>query len=358
MSPKPRELDPNFKPAEVAEQLAWYDALELGVRGQGWPGDELATPYDRLPARAQSLVRPPVWELSRQSAGLRVAFATDAGEIAARWVLRSDSLAMSHMPASGVSGLDLYTRCSGEWRWAGSARPESRQASGSLLKGAHPARREYLLYLPLYNGVESLQIGVDASATFEPAEPDQRPPICFYGTSIVHGGCASRPGMAYPAILGRRLDWPTLNLGFSGNGQAEGEMAELLAELDVACYVIDPLPNLQPDQVIPRVGHMVRHLRSARPDVPIVLVESVIYQDALAVARQARCHTSNANLKKVRDQLLADGVASIHYVRGEDLLGPDGDATVDGTHPTDLGFARMAEAIEPTLRRALGLTGI
>ena len=115
-----------------------------------------------------------------------------------------------------------------------------------LVKGLKPGRREYVLYLPLYNGVQEVKIGVPEGATLEVAGP--RPvgtkPIVFYGTSILQGGCASRPGMAYPAILGRRLDWPTINLGFSGNALSEPEVAQLLAELDPAVYVLDPLPNM------------------------------------------------------------------------------------------------------------------
>src|ERR1017187_7975974 len=140
-------------------------------------------------------------------------------------------------------------------------------------------RREYLLYLPLYNGVEEVKIGVPPEAKFESALP--RPaglkPIVFYGTSIVQGGCASRPGMAYPAILGRRLDRPQINLGFSGNAWSEPEVAQLLAELDPAAYVLDPLPNMKEEWVVPRLARFVEILRGAHPKTPIVLVENVPY---------------------------------------------------------------------------------
>ncbi len=353
---KIEERDTDFAPALVSNGLKWYDIRELGIEGCGW--NATATPYDRLPARAQGVVREPVWLLSQHSAGLCVRFVSDAPSIRARWSLRFDSLAMNHMPASGVSGLDLFAMDGCEWRWLGVGRPSAFPVNEELLAGALcPGRRQYLLYLPLYNGVDSVFIGIpeDASLSRAPGYPEtRRAPICFYGTSIVQGGCASRPGMAYPALLGRRLGRPTLNLGFSGNGQAEPEMARLLAELDPCVYVLDPLPNLSSPQILERMGPLVETLREAHPLTPIVLVGTIAYQDAwLVMSRAKRERESRAELEDVYRRLEQKGVGNLYRVAGEDLLGHDGLGTVDGTHPTDVGFLRMAEAIEPLLRRAL-----
>jgi hypothetical protein len=220
-----------------------------------------------------------------------------------------------------------------------------------------PGRRQYRLYLPLYNALEAVAIGVPPEAAFEPAPPWPKRaarPICFYGTSITQGGCASRPGMAYPAILGRRRDWPTINLGFSGNAQSEPEIAELLAELDPAVYVLDPLPNMKPEWVAERMEPFIRKLRAAHPRTPIVLVEHIEIGNGLFVpTRRSSYTTSNAHLRKIFDKLVRAGDRRLFYVRGEKLLGDDGEGTVDGVHPTDLGFVRMADAIEPVLKRVL-----
>src|SRR5262249_29415705 len=143
--------------------------------------------------------------------------------------------------------------------------------------------REYLLYLPLYNGVKSVEVGVPKGAALTKASPrpaDHAKPLVFYGTSITQGGCASRPGMVHTAILGRRLERPVINLGFSGNGRMEREMAELLAELAPAVYVLDCLPNMDAALVAQRVEPFVRTLRKARPDTPILLVEDRSYTTA------------------------------------------------------------------------------
>jgi len=160
--------------------------------------------------------------------------------------------------------------------------------------------------------------------------------------------------MAYPAILGRRLNAPTINLGFSGSAQCEPELARFLAELDPAVYVLDPLPNMNAEMIAERFEPFVRVLREARPDTPIVLVENIVYADGDFVqTRRTRVTEANAKLEEIYRQLTRSGQRKVFYVRAARLIGDDGEATVDGTHPTDLGFVRMADAIEPALRRAL-----
>lgn len=333
-------------------ELSWHDVSGLELEGKGW--SETAHRYDRLPARAKGVVREPVWNLSLNSAGLCLRFVTDSPAVAADWKLRSTNLAMDHMPATGVSGLDLYVRRGRAWHWLGVGRPTAQTNRTFLVNDMPRARREYVLYLPLYNGIDSLLIGLTAGAKLRNAPARARRaarPICFYGTSITNGGCASRPGMAYPAILGRRLNRSIVNLGFSGNGLMEPEMAALLAELDPSVYVLDPLPNLQPAQVAERIAHAVRTLRAARPKTPIVLVESITYQDGFLVeSRRARYTGSNKALRELHRRLVAEGITGLHYAKGEGLLGPDGEATVDGTHPTDVGFLRIADLLEPVLK--------
>ena len=319
--------------------------------GQGWPAE--SQPFCRMPDRAQTVVRPLLWELSRLSAGLNVRFRSDSALIAARWSLLNEDLGSSHMAPTGVSGLDLYARDEDIWRWAGVGRPAQIEGNRAILLDAESAApREYLLYLPLYNGTRELSIGVNGS--FELITDEARRPICFYGTSIVQGACASRAGMAYPAILGRWLDWPALNLGFSGNSRAEPEVAELLAELDPAIYVLDPLPNLRAPAVAALMGGFVETLRAARPKTPIVLVGNILYCNAwIKPSERQRQIESNDALRVVYQNLLAASVGDLHLVEGQSLLGDDGEATVDGTHPTDVGFQRIARALLPLLQTLL-----
>jgi lysophospholipase L1-like esterase len=334
------------------DSLKWHDVRDWGVEGKGWQDTERC--FDRLPARAKTLVRKPVWDLSRHSAGMCARFETDATALSARWTLLSPSLAMWHMPSTGVSGLDLYTQDDlGRWRWLAVGNPTAQKAQGQLVGGLPPGRRQFMLYLPLYNGTESLEIGLDPKTSVHPLAPRAKP-IIFYGTSITHGGCASRTGMAYPAIVGRRLDRATINLGFSGNGTLDLEVATLMAELDAGVYVIDCLPNVAAATVAERTEPLVRTLRKARPTTPIVLVEDRTYADATHLpARRERNLASRAEFRKAYARLMAAGDSHLHYVLGDHLIGDDGEGTVDGSHPTDLGFLRIADALEPVLKPLL-----
>jgi lysophospholipase L1-like esterase len=356
--PTAESLDPNMKVVQPKDDLIWHDLREFTIEGRGW--EDVTRYYSRLPDRAQGKVRAPVWDLSQRSAGICARFVTDSPKISACWTLLREQLAMDHMPATGVSGLDLYVRHEGRWRWLGLGRPtKSPTNTAELVAHLPPGRREFLLYLPLYNGVEQVRIGIKAEHSIEPAPPrppGRRRPICYYGTSIVMGGCASRPGMCHAAILGRKLDWPMLNLGFSGNGQLEPEVGEFLAELDPQLYMLDCNPNLQADQITERLEPMIRRLRAARPQTPIVLVEGVVYTQSYLVGhRRDRCMGSNAAHRAIFEKLKDSGMENLFNVPGETLLDPAGEGTVDGTHPTDVGFVHMADAIEPVLRRALNL---
>lgn len=349
------KLDSSQATASADGAVLWYDFAELDIEGKGWADTKAS--YDRLPARAESMVRGPVWNLSRQSAGLCGRFVTDAPTISVRWSLLSANLAMPHMAATGVSGVDLYVKTDHGWRWLACGFPAAQNNEVALVQGLPTAEREYMIYLPLYNGVTKLEVGVPKEHTLAKAPPrpaDRAKPIVFYGTSITQGGCASRPGMVHTAILGRRLDRPIINLGFSGNGKMEPEMATLLAELDPAVYVLDCLPNMGAQEVAERVEPFVRTLRAARPSTPIVLVEDRNYTDGFLVAsKRERNEASHAALRAAFERLVGDSVKELHYLSAEALLGDDGEATVDSSHPTDLGFMRQAEAFQGTLEKLL-----
>jgi hypothetical protein len=330
----------------------WHDLRSLGIEGQGWTATK--APYDRLPAKAEGVVRPPVWGLSRHSTGLCVRFVTDASTIQVRWNLTSPNLAMPHMPATGVSGVDLYMLSDkGTWQWLGVGQPTKQLNQTRIATGIPPGRHEFLLYLPLYNGVTDAAIGVpkEANVILAPPRPEhRRRPIVFYGTSITQGGCASRPGMVHTAIIGRSLQCPVINLGFSGNGTMDPEVGNLIAELDAALYVIDCLPNMNAKAVQERAGSLVTRLRQARPSVPILLVEDRSYSNASVIpGLRQRNAESRAALRRVLEQLKSQGVTGIHYLAGDKLLGDDGEGTVDGSHPTDLGFARQAEVMRAAI---------
>jgi hypothetical protein len=351
---EPKPLDAGLGKADEKGPLVWFDIRDLGIEGQGFR--DTKAPYDRLPARAEGKVRDAVWNLSRDSAGMCVRFVTDSPAVHCRWTLTKANLAMPHMAATGVSGVDLYVKTDRGWRWVACGRPTAQSNNAALISGIAAGRREWLLYLPLYNGVSSVEIGIGKPSQISPLprESSAARPIVFYGTSITHGACASRPGMVHTAILGRRLDRPVINLGFSGNGRMETEVVELINEIDAEMYVIDCLPNMTAAEVTERTGPLVALLRKEHPNTPIVLVEDRTYADAhINPAKRERNDSSRIAFKAEYDKLVAAGVKGLSYIPGEHLLGDDDEGTVDSSHPTDLGFVRQADAMETVMRPLL-----
>ncbi|HUU26727.1 MAG TPA: SGNH/GDSL hydrolase family protein [archaeon] len=325
------KLDPGL--ARVDSSIAWYDVRDLGVEGKGWSDTE--DYYDRLPVRARQIVRDEVWSLSKNSSGLCVRFLTDAVRIAAAW---DGGGGMPHMAATGVSGVDLYVKKDGKWRFLRVGKPDQERTARMLHDNLPGEPAEYLLYLPLYNRVTKVEIGIPPEAMIARVPSPAGKPVVFYGTSITQGGCASRPGMAYPAILGRWLDRVTINLGFSGNGRMEPEVAGFLAELDPAVYVIDCIPNVS-EKIGELTGPLVKIIRQKHPETYILLVEDVRPGDAEA----------NNQLDLAYRRLLAEGDRNVFLLQGEGMIGDDLEATVDTRHPTDLGFIRMAEGFKGAL---------
>ncbi len=338
----------------AAANLDWHDVTAWGVEGRAWPEQARLRWFDRFPAAAQKTVTPAVWSLSRDSAGMMVRFKTDASLIHVHYKLLKEKLGLPHMPATGVSGVDLYARdAAGKWRWVQVTKPDQQEVRAEIIKDLAPGYREYAAYLPLYNGVESLEIGVPKGAKFEGLAPRANP-IVYYGTSITHGACASRPGMVHAAILGRRFDMPVVNLGFSGNGRMDAAVGDFLTQIDAAVYVIDCLPNMTPAVVREKCVPLVKQLRAVRPDTPIILVEDRRFSNDWITPAKAKFHDENhAALREAFAALQKAGVKNLHYIPGDALYGTDTEGATDASHASDLGFMRQADVMEPYLRTAL-----
>jgi GDSL-like lipase/acylhydrolase family protein/SGNH-like hydrolase/esterase family protein len=341
-------------PAPTPE-LEWVDARKLTVEGLGFKDVKL--PYDRLPGRAEGVVPAPVWSLSRDSAGVLVRFTAATPEIHARWTITNQNLAGANITAIASSGLDLYARTdAGKWRWLGIGQPKFPDTTAPLITGIPATEREFMVYLPLRNGVTRLEFGVPKGATIRPgpARAAGSKPIVFYGTSITHGIGASRAGMTHVAMLGRTFHREVINLGFSGNGRMEPEVLKFVAELDPAVFVLDCLPNMGAQLVTERTVPGVKLLREAHPNTPILLVEDRNIQSGFLVAARRTANEANhAALREAFAALQAENVPHVSYLEGANLLGDDGEGTVDGSHPTDLGFTRQAAEFERVLRPVL-----
>ena len=265
---------------------------------------------------------------------------------------------MKNMHAFGQTGVDLYA--DGVFRGTAIADHDSKPGVTSeytYFKEEPRTGREITLYLPLYMPVKVLGIGLDAEAHVQPAKPFAvSEPVVFYGTSITQGGCASRSGMSYQAILGRMLNLDYVNLGFSGNGIGEPELARAVASIHASCFVLDFAQNNPTlESLTQAYAPFLEVIRSAHPETP-VLVITPIYSAHESWSPDARLEDMRELIRQVASKRIAAGDRHLEIIEGTDLLGPSrGDGLVDGTHPNDLGFQWMAEGLAGRIAKILGL---
>jgi len=344
--------------------MKWWNPAAadfLVINGKGWHGTEIDM-YSRLPKKAENVVREPVWNLSQQSAGLSIRFRSNSNQILVRYQV-SGNLNMYHMQTTGVSGMDLYAKDNdGNWLWKNGkySLEDTIKVDFSPInkkEQTHNLGREYRLYLPLYNSVEWMEIGVLEDSRFEvlPVRPEK--PIVVYGTSIAQGACASRPGMAWTNILSRKMDNQVINLGFSGNGRFEKEVVNLISEIDARIFILDCLPNMvrwsdiNSEETYSRVMRSVKQLKQQHPKTPVLLVEHAGYSDGGLNSERFEVYTNlNEKLRTAYKDLLEQGYHQIYYLTKEEL-GLDMQSFVDGTHPNDLGMMQYADGYEKTLRK-------
>lgn len=340
-----------------ANAQIYHDMRDFTVYGTLAP--DAAKRYSRLPDSLSTQVKESLWNLGQNSAGLSIRFATDASDIYAKWNSLNQTK-MNHMNPVGIRGLDLYTlNPDGTWAFVGSAIPSSKEENkATIVKGMGRKMREYMLFLPLYDGIYDLKIGVNKGAVLKKSESSvirRDKPVVMYGTSILQGGCASRPGMAHTNILQRMLNREVVNLGFSGNGHLEPEIARLMASKDAGVYVIDVLPNNTVKSLTANLEPFYHILRNAHPDTPILLVESPMYpRTKIDASYRNSIKSLNSALRDFYDRMKAGGDKHIHYFESKDILDPESEGSIDGIHFTDIGFKHFAEQLCPTLRTLLG----
>jgi hypothetical protein len=341
--------------------MNWMNFPDERVRVDGLPWFEENSPsLWRLPERMAPSLSEAVWYLAKQPAGSRLRFSTDSTELGIR-VNYPEAAGYVNMSIIGQMGIDVYLDGVYAKSFAPQAVTESQvgQCEQIVLEGLEKEPREVCIYLPNYALVDVLAIGVSDDANLgEPTGYTVERPVAFYGSSITQGGCAGRSGMSYQAILGRMLDIDVVNLGLSGNGLGEPELAEAMAEIDASVYVLDFAVNLPDAAAVERVyAPFMKIIRDRRPDVPMICV-TPIFASAEFYSQPTRERLGGMRdvVRKAVAERVVDGDQMLRLVEGYSLLGPDiPDGHVDGVHPNDIGFLAMADGLAPHVAELLGL---
>ena len=346
--------------ALAADESAWrwipISTPQIEIDGLPWFTENGGGLF-RLPERRKDTYRKPVWELAQSPSGGRIRFRTNSASLAIRLEYPGPP-GMQNMHAFGQTGVDLYI--GGIYRDTAVADKDAKPSKiyeHVYFKEKPRDEREVTLYLPLYIGVKVLGIGIEPDARIERPKPfDVAKPLVFYGTSITQGGCASRSGMSYQAILGRMLNADFVNLGFSGNGKGEPELARAVADIDASVYILDFAQNNPTVESLAQVyAPFIETIRSRRAATPILVI-TPIYSSRESWGPDARLDGMRELIRRVAAEKIAAGDRHLEIIEGTDLLGPArGDGLVDGTHPNDLGFQWMAEGLAARIGKMLAV---
>ena len=360
--------------------IKWIDGKYLPIEGR-WTLGDTKHYYSRLPDTLTTNVNAGVRGMRNHTSGMLFHFRTDSKFLVIRHTPLNGWHGMSHMTEVGTSGWDVYglNKITGKWRFVASnhgatADKENPGARVKRIPWSAGGQRECIINLPLYNGVKAFSIGIAPGATIEAPAPwasGVTKPVVFYGTSITHGGCSSRPGLGFVNIVGHDLQVPVYGLGFSGSGRMEMEMADHLSRIDASCYVLDCLWNMNrprpgadaafhdmesagydandPISVVRfRYEPFIRALRAKRPNVPIVMAEQC---DVLMNGPSEK----DKFIRALYEKLVAEGWKDLVYLPKNNMYNGDSEGTVDGCHPNDIGMASMAKAFSGAVKEALKL---
>lgn len=351
-----QDIDTNFRlPESIPDGMRFYEPYDAPFSIYGVAPNKRGVlcrlPEDFLPQCSEGVQR-----LAYHLAGACVRFSTDADQLAVIWEL-TETANMPHFAASGQSGMELFEETDAGTRHVKNLIPAMDNGHGCRKKqsACFPlpgGMRHYALYLPLYNGLTQLLLGFPQNAQIAPGRtPKVEKPIVFYGSSITQGGCASKAGSAYTTILCRRLDAPQINLGFSGNGKGEENMARYIASLPMSVFVMDYDHNAPTPEHLEKTHEpFFRIIREAQPELPIVMISRPSFD-----MNPAENAVRREIIRKTYEHAITAGDKHVVFVDGETLYGQvDRDmCAVDGTHPNDLGFWKIAEALEPVLKNLL-----
>lgn len=324
----------------------WYDGTQLTIEGTAF--SDGATPYCRLPKSAKGKVPGGVWGMSHHATGVNVRFIPHGKKLMFKWEVDNPNAVDAFMGPTAMTGLDVYRReADGTWKFAANPRyfyygRDRGGEYGLWWRSGQPC----MVYLPLRSCVRSFKVGIEKGGRIEPMKPHAPARrIVHYGTSIVHGGCVSRPGMAFAVQEGRLADVEVINHGYSGSALMEMSMCDVVSSIDAALYVIDCDWNMGVDLQKKNYEPFVRELRKRRPDAPILLCGGCTQFD--------KPRAQEVFAKSVYDKLKAEGWKNLHFLSGVDMLPKEGEATFDFCHPNDWGSMQMGRVYADAIRKAL-----
>ncbi len=291
--------------------------------------------------------------------GLAIGFRTNSRNIHARWTT-TDKATGVNTTLINQSGMDLYIRRGEEWIFAGIGTPTFKDTHQSpVVEDMDDSMKECILYLPLFNKLTALELGIDEDAYIEALPNPFRHKIVVVGSSITHGASASRPGLAYPAMLNRAFGFEFTNLGACGLCRLDDFYAQIVCDSEADAFLFDAFSNPSAQQIEERLLKFVARIREKHPETPLIFLQTEVRETTNfdLYKRSWEGKKRQAAIEGMK-QVQAAGYKNIYFINPGLILGDDHEGTTDGVHPNDAGFERIVKSLQPKLKKIFRKHGI
>lgn len=309
--------------------------------------------YQRVDSASYPAMPSVVKRLLTHSAGKAVCFTTNSSQISAKWCATA-SKPYPNLTAIANKGLDLYIKVNGQWQYAGVGRPDGLCTEATLVSNLAPGEKECMVYLPIYDEVHNVEIGIDPLSTIRASVSPFKKRVLIYGSSIVQGASASRPGMAYPARMSRLTGYEFLNLGLSGSAKMEPEVIAMVNDVEADAYLLDCIPNSSDVVIRERALNMIHAIQRAHPGKPVILINTISREQGFVDQKVGSMVTAqNKAIDSIAHDLLKKKTKDFYFIDTKGFLGDDHEGSTDGVHPNDLGSFRFVEKLRPAVMAIL-----
>ena len=126
------------------------------------PNELRKYPFQRFPNKYKGSIRKEVWDLSENNAGISIQLRTNSRNLKLKWNVKLD-FRMNHMTDAGIKGLDVYKHVNNQWQYLSTGLPNSNE-NEHLIKFNDVNEKTLCLYLPLYDSIIDLDIGIDSDS--------------------------------------------------------------------------------------------------------------------------------------------------------------------------------------------------
>ena len=342
-----------------AQKINYVDASTLNICGYTLKSE--SKPYARFDHTRYAVPNKHIEGMCKYSTGLYVMFSTDSKTIMAKWKWVKRGMGNNMTPIL-QRGLDLYIEKDGKYMFVGVGRPSGShdkcESTWKLAKNMPEGTKKCMLYLPCWCELTDLQIGIEEGTSIAGIESPYKYTVLTHGSSITHGASASRPGMTYAARMSRYLGVDFVNFGFSGECKLQPEFAKIIAETEADAYMFDAFSNPSAKEIRERLEPFIKTITEAHPDKVFIFLQTHMREDTLFDEKWR-----NANLERratVRELMpqMEKKYKNVIFLDGENITSNDYDGTIDGAHPSDLGFDKFIKTYLPRVKKILKKQGI